>query len=126
MSLPLKEEELQSKKEQLNSKTEEETRNLDKINALATARKQSRADYEERRDELTALLGTLKEAKVIIEQLKQSGFLQLNEHVFAQVKEHQEKFVKAMPKKKRFNGLVNTLLITMQDRTLHADQGVVD
>jgi hypothetical protein len=70
------------------SKSEEETRNLDKIAALAAARKESRADYEERRDELTGLLGTLKEAKVIIQQLKQNGFLQLNEHVFAQVKEH--------------------------------------
>jgi hypothetical protein len=71
-------------------------------------------------------VSALKEAKTIVQQLKTSGFMQMNEHVFAQVKAHQEKFLNSFPKQRGFHKLINVLLITMQDKTLRADQGVVD
>ena len=37
------------------------------------------SDYEGGRDELTAIIAALKEAKIIVSTLKSSGFLQFND-----------------------------------------------
>jgi hypothetical protein len=92
---------------------------------ITAARKETRAEYEDRRDELAAMVGALQEAKQIIQQLKATGFLQMNSEVLTQIKAHHNKFLSRFPKQRSFHGLINLLMVTMQDKDIQADQSSV-
>lgn len=123
-AVPLIEEELNDKLAQLSNKQQEEQRNLLQMRVLVDERAASRAAYEEGRSELTSAVEALKQAKAIVSTLKNTGFLQTN--ALAQLSEHQNKFQEFFPRLKRFRSLINQVFITMQDKSLHADQSTVD
>jgi hypothetical protein len=106
-------------------KNGEEQRNLDRIQLLTQQRQQSRAEYEERRDEMIGMIAALKEAKTIVAQLKSGSFLQEADSVFAEIKEHHQSFVKSYPRQRGFHQLVSLLLETASDSGLKVDKDAV-
>ncbi|KAM3145438.1 hypothetical protein pb186bvf_002482 [Paramecium bursaria] len=77
-AVPLRQEELNAKLQQLNDKTGQESRNLDRISLLESQRKEEKQSYESKKDQNVGLIEGLKKAKSIISQLK-SSFLQTDD-----------------------------------------------
>ncbi|CAK92078.1 unnamed protein product (macronuclear) [Paramecium tetraurelia] len=115
--LPLKEEELNDKRAQGETKFAEKQRNLDRIAALTAER--------EERTEIVGLLAALNQGKKLIQQIK-TGSVFTQQEIFADIEHHHKKFIQRFPDRRGFNSLVSLSLAMAQDSTLKSDQSALE
>ncbi|CAD8089280.1 unnamed protein product [Paramecium primaurelia] len=123
--LPLKEEELNDKRSQGESKFAEKQRNLDRIAALTAEREESKKAYDQRRSEIVGLLAALNQGKKLIQQIK-TGSVFTQQEIFADIEHHHKKFIQRFPDRRGFNSLVSLSLAMAQDSTLKSDQSALE
>lgn len=122
-ALPLRQEELDDKLQQVQKRREELERNRELLRNFQQIRDQEHHEYEQRRDEMMAMINGLKEASNIIKSVK--VFAEMRQTVLTQLKEHHEKLLKRHPGSFAFKHLTSLLIELCTDVKATADEDTV-